>query len=145
MISTIKKYSDLLKIDSLEGRIRYLQTDSKVGDITFGGNRMLNQMLYRSYKWKRIRQRVIFRDEGCDLGVKEYPINGIAFVHHINPITIEDIVGQRSCVFDLNNLITCSKETHDQIHYGSLEILDELPYPIKEFAIRTENDTIPWR
>lgn len=145
MISTIKSYSELLKIDSLEGRIRYLQTDSKVGDITFGGNRQVNQILYHSYEWKKIRERVIIRDNGCDLAFPEFPINGFAFIHHINPVTIEDIVDQRSCVFDLENLITCCKQTHDQIHYGCSEIIDQFPYPIKGFANRTKNDTIPWR
>lgn len=123
------------------GRFEYLKlNDKRVGEETFGCNRYLNQIFYKSSDWLRVRDFVIVRDNGCDLGVKGRPINGPIIVHHINPITKEDLLNRSPNLFDPNNLICCSKLTHDQIHYGdgSMLIQDQ---PLERY----ENDTIPWR
>lgn len=134
----IKTYSELITLQSFEERFYYLLQKSKIGDLTFNGHRYLNQMLYKCPEWKSTRRNVIIRDNGFDLGVKNYPINGPIIIHHINPITIEDVLNHRSCVFDLDNLISTSGRTHNAIHYGS-----ESPYAFVEE--RRKNDTCPWR
>ena len=143
MLKSMKSYKELIKIDGYDNRLKYLMIpDGKVGDIKWGSHRPLNQLLYKSNKseWSSIRRKVIIRDSGCDLGLDDYPIyKGRITVHHINPITEEDILNRDPKVFDLNNLITVSHRTHMQIHYGSFN--DDLPVN-KE---RYENDTIPWR
>lgn len=111
-----------------------------VGDITFGGKRQLNQILYKTDEWKRTRQNIIIRDNGCNLAHEDYPIFGSVYIHHINPITIEDILERRPSVFDPENLISTSFETHNLIHYGNENGL--APYKVVE---RMPNDTIPWR
>lgn len=136
-----KSYSELQSIDSFMGRFEYLKlNDKRVGEETFGCNRYLNQIFYKSSDWLRVRDFVIVRDNGCDLGMKDRPINGLIMVHHINPITKEDLLNRSPKLFDPNNLICCSKLTHDQIHYGdgSMLIQDQ---PLERY----ENDTIPWR
>lgn len=136
-----KSYSELQSIDSFMGRFEYLKlNDKRVGEETFGCNRYLNQIFYKSSDWLRVRDFVIVRDNGCDLGMKDRPINGLIIVHHINPITKEDLLNLSPKLFDPNNLICCSKLTHDQIHYGdgSMLIQDQ---PLERY----ENDTIPWR
>lgn len=138
--SDIRTYSDLVKLPTFKERFLYLKMDGRVGDITFGGRRELNQTLYSLPTWRHVRREVILRDHGCDLGVIEYPINDRIYVHHIRPITIEDILKQKSIVFDMENLISVSFRTHNAIHYGSLE--QALP---NEPVIRAQNDTIPWR
>lgn len=137
----IKSYSELQSIDSFMGRFEYLKlNDKRVGEETFGCNRYLNQIFYKSSDWLRVRDFVIVRDNGCDLGMRDRPIVGPIMVHHINPITKEDLLNQSPKLFDPNNLICCSKLTHDQIHYGdgSMLIQDQ---PLERY----ENDTIPWR
>lgn len=136
-----KSYSELQSIDSFMGRFEYLKlNDKRVGEETFGCNRYLNQIFYKSSDWLRVRDFVIVRDNGCDLGMKDRLINGLIIVHHINPITKEDLLNLSPKLFDPNNLICCSKLTHDQIHYGdgSMLIQDQ---PLERY----ENDTIPWR
>lgn len=136
-----KSYSELQLIDSFMDRFEYLKlNDKRVGEETFGCNRYLNQIFYKSSDWLRVRDFVIVRDNGCDLGMKDRPINGLIIVHHINPITKEDLLNLSPKLFDPNNLICCSKLTHDQIHYGdgSMLIQDQ---PLERY----ENDTIPWR
>ena len=136
-----KSYSELQLIDSFMDRFEYLKlNDKQVGEETFGCNRYLNQIFYKSSDWLRVRDFVIVRDNGCDLGMKDRPINGLIIVHHINPITKEDLLNLSPKLFDPNNLICCSKLTHDQIHYGdgSMLIQDQ---PLERY----ENDTIPWR
>ena len=123
------------------GRFEYLKlNDKRVGEETFGCNRYLNQIFYKSSDWLRVRDFVIVRDNGCDLGMMDRPIVGPIMVHHINPITKEDLLNRSPKLFDPNNLICCSKLTHDQIHYGdgSMLIQDQ---PLERY----ENDTIPWR
>lgn len=133
-----RSYNELMTIDDFDERIKYLQLNGRVSEATFGGHRYLNQVLYSSKDWKDTRRRVILRDNGCDLGHPDFPINGSVYIHHLEPLTIEDIEERSPKIFDMNNLITVSFETHNIIHYG-IE-------PIKRVWIpRRENDTIPWR
>lgn len=134
-----KSYSELIKIETFEDRFEYLRLTGLVGETTFGGHRYLNQKLYQTDKWKRTRREVILRDNGCDLAHEDYPINGSIYIHHINPISIDDIMEERPCVFDLNNLISTSFKTHNAIHYGSKDLLP------RGLTVRKKNDTCLWR
>lgn len=135
-----KTYSELLRIQSFEDRFAYLNLQGVVGDFTFGGHRQLNQILYNSDEWKSTRRKVILRDNGCDLGIQGYPIAGKILIHHMNPITIDDILNRHPCVFDLENLICCSMDTHNAIHYGN-----ESGLPRYSLVTREPGDTCPWR
>lgn len=135
----IKSYFELCTIGTFEERFEYLKLDGIVGADTFGFNRYLNQALYRSSEWRSIRNKVILRDNGCDLGLEGYDISGRILIHHINPITIDDIKNRNSNVFDLNNLISVSHITHNAIHYGNKSLL--ITNPIE----RSKNDTCPWK
>lgn len=134
----IKSYKELCHLKTFEERFQYLKLKAIVGDSTFGFDRYLNQNFYRGREWKLIRKDAIVRDEGCDLGILDREIYGRIIVHHINPITIEDIKEGRDCVFDLNNLICTSHDTHNAITYGNESLLTQLP---KE---RKKGDTCPW-
>ena len=134
-----RSYSELSKLKTFKERYRYLRLTGVVGEETFGWDRYINQMLYKSRKWQQTRDRVIVRDNGCDLGVDGYEIQGKVLIHHINPITVEDILNERDCVFDLENLISTSMITHNAIHYGDENLL--MSDPVE----RTMNDTCPWR
>lgn len=134
-----KTYSELIKISSFDDRLEYLTLCGKVGETTFGSHRWMNQTLYQTDKWKSTRREVILRDNGCDLAHEDYKIPGSFYIHHLNPITIDDILNQRPCVFDLENLVCVSFQTHNAIHYGSKSHL-----PIG-FVERKKNDTCPWR
>lgn len=138
-MTTYKTYSELIKISSFEERFDYLSLSGIVGDTTFGGHRYLNQKLYQTTEWKSTRREVILRDDGNDLAHEKYPIYGSVYIHHINPITIDDILNKRPCVFDLDNLICMSFRTHNAIHYGSKNLLP------KNVINRKKNDTCPWR
>lgn len=140
MKSSIKTYSQLILIPSFIERYRYLRLGGKAGDITFGNERYLNQILYKSPEWKRFRRDILIRDNGCDLGVDGYMINTVPIIHHINPITVKDITERNFCVFDPENVITVSRRTHNAIHYGDEELLT-----IDNIIERRPNDTIPWR
>ena len=135
----MKSYSELIRIPSFKERFQYLRINGIVGEETFGCDRYLNQIFYKSEEWKRIRRRVIIRDNGCDLAWDEYEIKGIIIIHHINPITKEDILNRSSKLFDLENLICTSVNTHKAIHYGNEEMLP------KKIVERTMNDTCPWK
>lgn len=135
-----KTYSELIKLTSIQDRFEYLKIGGIVGESTFGGHRELNQMLYTSSEWKNIRRKVIIRDDGNDLGLEGYPIDGSIYIHHINPLTVEDIIKKRDCIFDLENLISVSFDMHNAIHYARWELISG-----KELTIRTKNDTCPWR
>lgn len=134
----IKTYSELITFGTRLERLEYLMLFGRVGEDTFGHSRYLNQAFYKSDEWKQIRNKVIIRDNGCDLGLDGYQIkNGI--IHHINPITREDILERRPCLFDLDNLILVSKKTHDIIHYAfSLDGIDD------SIILREPNDTKLW-
>ncbi len=135
-----KTYSKLIQIPTYIERYNYLKLGGKAGEITFGNERYLNQILYKSPEWKKFRRDMILRDNGFDMGVDGYSIIGQIILHHINPITVEDIIERNDCVFDPDNVICVSKRTHNAIHYGSEELLT-----VDELIIRRPNDTIPWR
>lgn len=135
----MKSFNELMTLDTFEERFAYLQSKNQIGNDTFGHNRYLNQALYSSNEWKRTRRAVLLRDNGCDLGVVDRPIMDRAVIHHINPLTIEDIITRDPKVFDLNNLITVSDATHRAIHYGSSESLSSI-----DFDNRFKNDTKLW-
>jgi hypothetical protein len=134
----IKTYQELSRLPTFEERFKYLKIGGPIGRATFGFERYLSSALYQSREWRSIRDQVLVRDGGCDLGIQDRAIFVKVTIHHINPITIEDIEGGRDCVFDLNNLITTSNETHNAIHYGSESQLAKLP---KE---RRKGDMCPW-
>ena len=135
-----KSYEELSKIEDFEQRYEYLKMNGKVTEETFGHARYLNQDFYKNDPdWLQVRDEVIIRDDGCDLGIKGRTIGGCIFVHHINPITKEQIIARDRSLYDPNNLICCSKRTHDAIHYGSVDLL------IKDPITRTKNDTCPWK
>lgn len=137
---SIRTYSELITLPTFEDRYRYLRLKGRVGEETFGYDRYLNQILYqRSQRWKAIRDFVIIRDEGCDLGMYGYEIADKIIVHHMNPITIADIENERDYVFDPEFLISTSHNTHNAIHYGDESLL--IKAPIERYA----NDTCPWR
>lgn len=139
MKMSIKTYSELVTIPTYEDRFRYLQLKGAVGKDTFGYDRYLNQILYNSLEWKRLRNQIIIRDNGRDLGCEGYEIYGRVLVHHLNPITVEDVVSRNPIVFDPENLICVAHNTHNAIHYGDESLLILAPVE------RTKNDTCPWR
>lgn len=134
-----KSYSELMTLPSFEERFRYLRLGGKLGEQTFGYERYLNQVLYHSSEWRQARRDVIIRDNGCDLACPDRVISGRVLVHHINPITVKDIMDRSDILFDSENLICVCKRTHDAIHYSDESILYENP------TIRKPNDTCPWR
>lgn len=134
-----KSYSELVKLKTFKERFQYLKLDGAVGEFTFNGSRFLNQTFYRSRQWNEARHKVILRDNGCEMGLEDYPIFGYIYIHHINPITKDDLMRLSPRIFDLENLICLSFQTHNAIHYGSEESLPKGP------AIRTANDTCLWR
>lgn len=136
---SIKSYSEMITLPTFEERFEYLRLDGFVGQETFGYDRYLNQILYNSPEWKKCRQKVIIRDNGCDLGCEGFEIQGRILIHHINPITLEDIHNRSPKIFDPDNLITTVHNTHNAIHYGDRNLL--LIAPIE----RSRNDTCPWR
>lgn len=135
----IRSYSELSKLKTYEERFEYLKLEGKVGIDTFGFDRYLNQLFYKDPDWLRVRDKAIIRDNGCDLGILDREIYGRVLVHHMNPITKEDILTKSKYLLDLEFLICTSKITHDAIHYGDSSLL------IKKPIERTKNDTCPWR
>lgn len=136
----MRTYSELVKLPTFEERFEYLKLDGKVGEDTFGFDRYFNQAMYHSPEWKEVRRQVLIRDDGCDLGIPDREIFGKALVHHMNPISLEDIENHNPDIFNPEFLVTVSKQTHDAIHYGSEELLMESK-PVE----RLPNDTCPWR
>lgn len=134
----IKSYNELILLDNFEDRFNYLKLTASIGVDTFGFDRYLNQMFYKSNEWKNIRRKVIARDYGCDLGLRDYPIYGKIIVHHMNPISKEDIKDATEFLLNPNYLICVSNETHNAIHYSQ-------EYRKIELIERTPNDTCPWR
>ena len=136
----MRTYSELMKLKTFEERFEYLKLDGKVGEETFGFDRWLNQMFYHSDPWLKVKDEVIIRDNGCDLGLDDYEIHGRILVHHMNPVKKEDIVRKSAILLNPEYLISVCKRTHDAIHYGNLE----LAKPIVFFE-RKPNDTCPWK
>lgn len=139
ILMTIRTYSELITIPTFEERYDYLRLGGKVGEETFGFDRYINQLFYRSKEWKSIRDHVITRDNGCDLGIEGREIYGKILIHHMNPITKDDILQRSEYLLDPEYLITTIKNTHDAIHYGDRSLL--ITSPVE----RSRNDTCPWR
>lgn len=137
----IRTYSDFSKLQTFEERYLYLQLNGKVGEETFGFDRIFNQLFYSSKEWKHTRHKIIVRDNGCDLGVDGYEIQkGVTImIHHMNPISINDIKTRIEILLDPEYLITTIMQTHNAIHYGDSKLL------ARETIARTKNDTCPWR
>lgn len=135
----IRTFNELQKLKTFDDRYKYLKLSGVVGESTFGYDRYLNQMLYTSRRWRESRDIVIIRDEGCDLGIPDYRIYDKIYVHHMNPLTIEDIEDESDLVFDPQYLICTTHNTHNAIHYGDAS---KLPQPIIE---RKPNDMCPWK
>lgn len=133
-----KSYQELTRFKTLQERYEYLRFGAEVGAATFGFDRYLNQAFYRSKQWREVRTKVILRDEGCDLGVVGYPCIYRGVVHHINPITLEQVEEGDPIIFDMNNLVLCTEDTHRAIHYGPKRQLD--PVVLE----RRPNDQCPW-
>lgn len=135
----MRTYSELMTFDTFIDRYNYLKFTTIVGKETFGFERYLNQSFYHSKEWKRLRNQIILRDNGCDLGIEGREIEGKLYIHHMNPISKEDIVYASDYLIDPEYLICCSHKTHNAIHFGDENQL--LAEPIE----RTPNDTCPWR
>lgn len=136
---SIKTYSELILLPTFEERFKYLQLNGRVGDDTFGFDRYINQKFYRSAEWKRIRDYIIIRDNGCDLAVDGYEIHGQILIHHMNPITISDIKFSTEYLMNPDYLICVTHNTHNAIHYGDEKQIITGP------IVRTKNDTCPWK
>ena len=133
-----KRYSELSRINSFEDRFEYLKLSGSVGAATFGFDRYVNQSFYKSSEWQRVRQQVIVRDQGCDLGFPGHEINGALLVHHMNPIALDDILEREEWILDPQYLITTTNNTHNAIHYGDRSLL------AKPFVERKAGDTRLW-
>lgn len=137
-MSRIRSYTELAKLKTFEERFHYLRLNGRVGDPTFGYDRWINQQFYTSAQWKNIRHYVINRDEGCDLGIEGYEIHARPVIHHMNPMTVEDIKHHDESILDPEFLIMTSHTTHNAIHYG-----DERQLP-RLFVERKPGDTKLW-
>ena len=137
--TNIRTYSELIQLPTFEERFDYLRLDGVVGKDTFGFDRYLNQQFYRSSEWKRIRNQVIVRDNGYDIGIDEYEIHGRILIHHMNPISIEDLQYMSDLLMNPEYLICVSHRTHNAIHYGDESLIVTTPIE------RSQNDTCPWR
>lgn len=139
MIGNKRCYSELIRLPTFKERYDYLKLGGAVGAETFGFDRYLNQTLYRSAEWKRFRNKIILRDNGCDLACDGYEICGKVLVHHIDPLTIEDVINRSFKIFDPENVICATLDTHNAIHYGDASLLVLGPVD------RTPYDTCPWK
>lgn len=135
----IKTYSELIQIPSFEERFEYLKLDGSVGEDTFGFDRWMNQIFYRSPEWKRIRDEIIIRDNGCDLAMPGHEIYGRILIHHMNPISVDDIERRTDLLLNPEYLISTLHRTHNAIHYGDKSLLPQ------GLIVRTPNDTCPWK
>lgn len=136
---SIRTYSELILLPTFEERFKYLQLNGRVGDDTFGFDRYINQNFYRSAEWKRIRDQIIIRDNGCDLALEGYEIYGRILIHHMNPITVKDVELSTEYLMNPEYLICVTHNTHNAIHYGDEKLL------MKGSVVRTKNDTCPWK
>lgn len=135
----IRTYTELSKLTTFKERYRYLRLGGSVGEETFGFQRWLNQEFYHSDEWLRFRDKIIFRDNGCDLGVEGFAIYSSVIIHHLNPITYDDILNRNPMILDPENVISTKLSTHNAIHYGDESLLVQMPIE------RSKNDTCPWR
>ena len=134
-----RSYSELISFKTFKERYDYLRICQQVGQATFGGSRFLNQLFYSSPQWKDFRNRIIIRDNGCDLAMYGFEIKGKIYIHHITPITKDDLINRSPLLMDPENVVCVSFDTHQAIHYGDDNLLPQLPIE------RKPNDTIPWR
>ena len=139
MSMKIRTYSELITLNTFEERFRYLKLTACVGDETFGFDRYLNQQFYHSAEWKSLRNEIIIRDNACDLGILDRELNKRIIIHHMNPITKNDLIHQSDYLLNPEYLICVSHKTHQAIHYGDESILDD------GVVERSKNDTCPWR
>lgn len=139
MTKMIKTYSELITLPTFEERYRYLRLEGTVGADTFGFDRIFNQRFYTSAEWRRVRDEVIVRDNGCDLGVPGHEIFGKIIIHHINPISLDDLDRHSDILLNPEYLITTMHATHNAIHYGDEGLLIRAPVE------RRKNDTCPWK
>lgn len=137
---SLRTYTELIQIHSFEERLRYLMLKNNVGVETFGFDRYLNQMFYHSVEWERIKRDVIIRDNGCDLACKDREIHGRIYVHHMNPISKQDILKRTEILLNPEYLVCVCKQTHDAIHYGNESVLAQ-----NQLVERRPNDTCPWK
>lgn len=136
---SIKTYSELIHLPTFEDRFEYLKLKGSVGKDTFGHDRYLNQVFYSSMEWRRLRDEIIIRDNGCDLGIEGREIGGKVYIHHLNPLGANDILTHSEYLVNPEYLICVSFETHNAIHYGDINLLPRDPIE------RKRNDTCPWR
>lgn len=138
-MASLRTYRELSRLKTFEERYEYLRIGGLVGESTFGFERYLNQMLYSSQQWKKVRDLVIIRDNGCDLGIEDFQIRDRIVIHHMNPITAEQVEESAAEIFDPEFLICCSYQTHNAIHYGDKSLLPQLPIE------RRPGDTCLWK
>jgi hypothetical protein len=134
----VRSYEELIKLPSFLERFEYCKLNGRVGEDTFGMARYLNQLFYKSKEWKRFRNHIIERDKACDLAMPDMELDKYVYIHHLNPITKEDIINRSSCLMDPDNVVCVSRETHEAIHYGDKSLLPN------EWKERTEGDTNLW-
>lgn len=137
---TVRSYSELITLPTFEERFEYLRLNGKVGSDTFGFDRYLNQVFYRSKEWKHIRNQVILRDNGCDLAIPDRQLFDKIYIHHMNPILPDDVINRTSYLMNPEYLVCVSFDTHNAIHYGDASLL-----PKTNITVRSPNDTAPWR
>lgn len=135
----IRTYSELSQFQTFKERYEYLRLDGAVGEDTFGFDRYINQIFYKSKEWAAVRREVIIRDNGCDLGLEGYEIPGKILIHHMNPIRLDDIIKRSDMLLNPEYLISTVLATHNAIHYGDADLLPAVPRE------RSKNDTCPWR
>lgn len=135
----VRTYSELSTLPTFKERYEYLRLDGTVGEDTFGFDRYVNQIFYKSAEWLAIRREIIIRDNGCDLGLDGYEIRGKVLIHHMNPIRLEDIIERSDLLLNPEYLISTVLTTHNAIHYGDVDLLPTVPQE------RSRNDTCPWR
>lgn len=139
VVMKVRTYSELITLPTFEERFKYLQLSGSVGADTFGFDRYLNQIFYKSKEWKNLRNQIIIRDNGCDLAVEGYDIYERVIIHHMNPITKDDVLNRSDILMNPEYLICTTHSTHNAIHYGNEEPLPRAP------IVRTPNDTCPWK
>lgn len=138
--NSIKTYTELKQLKTFEERFKYLKLNGRVGEETFGFDRYVNQKFYRSSEWKQLRNHIIVRDNGCDLGIEDRDVYGRVYIHHMNPISVKDIDNVSEYLLNPEYLVVVSHDTHNAIHYG-----DESYLKNNQVITRTKNDTVPWK
>lgn len=139
MSKSYLSYRELIRLKTFEERFEYLKQGAVIGEATFGSSRYLNQIFYRSSEWRQVRNQIIIRDNGCDLGMEDRQISGSIVLHHINPITEDDIIGRAELLLDPENLICVSHNTHNALHYGDISLTDPT-----DVVVRRPGDTKLW-